>query len=227
MPQPLPSAATSDADYVDLATHRIGVGACGSNSPPIVDFTRFEDTYRGPRNGTFEGLLAKNTLGWKGHGSVITSRSQREKGSRMSSSNSTKKNRRSSRGSQLRHGSTTSMTRRNTPSSLSTGLSRDGFVSTVAPQSASSRKPDPRSILVALREVEVDDVARGLTPPRKKSVESYFSTRELLEMHYLDQVDFEEREMVRQKLALTGNLEVEGRHGDLGMSIYISSQSSP
>ena len=31
----------------------------GLGSPPIVDFTRFEDRYRGPYSGNFEGLVTK------------------------------------------------------------------------------------------------------------------------------------------------------------------------
>ncbi|PPR04254.1 hypothetical protein CVT24_013345 [Panaeolus cyanescens] len=214
MPQPLPSS--TDADYEDLATQHIGMSAFSgvSKSPPIIDFTRFEDTYRGPRNGNFEGLLARKTSGWKGQGSGIASKPSKDSGSRMASTASSKNNRRSSRGDSLRHAPSTSMTMRNTPSSLSTGLSKDESYFNVAPQPASSRKPDPRSILVAVKEVE-DDISRGLQLPRAREIDSYFRTRELLEMHYLDQVDFEEREMVRQKFAQSGSLEVEGRHGAL------------
>ena len=54
MPQPLSSAIQAQ---MDIDADRI---ARGLVSPPIVDFTRFDDQYRGPRSyGNFEGLMTK------------------------------------------------------------------------------------------------------------------------------------------------------------------------
>ena len=53
MPQPLPSVTQAQ---IDIDGDRI---ARGLISPPIVDFTRFDDQYRGPRNGNFEGLVTR------------------------------------------------------------------------------------------------------------------------------------------------------------------------
>lgn len=55
MPQPLPSVTQAQ---IDIDGDKI---ARGLVSPPLVDFTRFEDQYRGPRNGNFEGLVIKTT----------------------------------------------------------------------------------------------------------------------------------------------------------------------
>ena len=52
MPHPLPSAIQAQ---IDIDNDR---RARGIASPPIVDFTRFEDTYRGPRGGNYEWLIA-------------------------------------------------------------------------------------------------------------------------------------------------------------------------
>ena len=52
MPHPLPSAIQAQ---IDINNDR---RARGIASPPIVDFTRSEDTYRGPCGGNYEGLIA-------------------------------------------------------------------------------------------------------------------------------------------------------------------------
>jgi hypothetical protein len=53
IPQPIPSEIQGQ---IDIDGDRI---ARGLVSPPIVDFTRFDDKYRGPRSGNFEGLVTK------------------------------------------------------------------------------------------------------------------------------------------------------------------------
>ncbi|KAF8873608.1 hypothetical protein CPB84DRAFT_1798280 [Gymnopilus junonius] len=55
MPQPLPSEFQAQLGIDRTRIFR------GPASPPLVDFTRFEDTYRAPRTGNFEGLMASTS----------------------------------------------------------------------------------------------------------------------------------------------------------------------
>jgi hypothetical protein len=136
MPQPLPSVIQTQ---LDIDADRI---ARGLISPPIVDFTRFDDQYRGPRNGYFEGLVTK------------------------------KSNRRSL--------SIKPILKRNSLSGPNKTI--------LDPLPASSRKPDPRLIVSTLERVVLD--------PLKKPAD-FLDVYDLLGMHQLDQLDFEEREIER------------------------------
>jgi hypothetical protein len=64
MPQSLSSAIQAQ---MDIDADRIAKGLV---SPPIVDFTRFDDQYRGPRSGNFEGLITKTKLTSRRSGSI-------------------------------------------------------------------------------------------------------------------------------------------------------------
>ncbi|KDR82056.1 hypothetical protein GALMADRAFT_240517 [Galerina marginata CBS 339.88] len=116
MPQLLPS----NFQQIAIENSRI---AGGRGSPPIVDFTRFEDTYRGPRNGAFEGLVARQ--------STPKSRSS---SSRMRSSSSGVK----------------PLLKTNSASPINGLLSTDFEASTYP---ASERKPDPRLLLSTLQDI--------------------------------------------------------------------------
>ena len=54
MPQPIPSELQAQ---IDIDNDRI---ARGLASPPLIDFSTFEDTYRGPRGKGFEGLFSES-----------------------------------------------------------------------------------------------------------------------------------------------------------------------
>ena len=138
MPQPLPSVIQTQ---IDIDGDRI---ARGLTSPPIVDFTRFDDQYRGPRNGYFEGLVTKMK----------------------------KSNRRSV--------SIKPISKRNSLSGPNNII--------LDPHPASTRKPDPRLIVSTLERVVLD--------PLKKPAD-VLDVYDLLGMHQLDQLDFEEREIER------------------------------
>ena len=137
MPQPLPSVSQAQ---IDIDGDRI---ARGLISPPIVDFTRFDDQYRGPRNGYFEGLVTKTKT----------------------------KNGRSV--------SIKPILKQNPMKSNNTILD---------PHPASTRKPDPRLIVSTLELVVLD--------PLKKPAD-VLDVYDLLGMHQLDQLDFEERDILR------------------------------
>ena len=141
MPQPLPSVIQAQ---IDIDDDRIGRGLI---SPPIVDFTRFDDQYRGPRNGYFEGLVAKM-----------------KKTNRRSIGNKSISNR----------------------NSLSGVMKNNKTI--LDPHPASTRKPDPRLIVSTLELVVLD--------PLKKPAD-VLNVYDLLGMHQLDQLDFEEREIER------------------------------
>ena len=152
MPQPLPSVIQTQ---LDIDGDRI---ARGLVSPPIVDFTRFDDQYRGPRNGYFEGLVTKMK----------------------------KANRRSL--------TIKPILKRNSSLSSPTNI-------ILEPHPSSSRKPDPRLIVSTLERVVLD--------PLKKPAD-VLDVYDLLGMHQLDQLDFEEREIYR------GNTATPYPRGELG-----------
>lgn len=70
-----------------------------------------------------------------------------------------------------------------------------------APLPASSRKPDPRLILSSLESVLGAETSTG----------KYLNAHELLAMHQLDQVDFDDRDRMRAKLIKQGIHDVPGR----------------
>jgi hypothetical protein len=141
-----------------------------AGSPPIVDFTTFEDTYRGTRMGNFEGLMARRS---RGHTARIAS-----------------------------EGATKPVPKRPaTPSSGAKPIPLTGV-----PLPASARKPDPRLILSSLENV------LGTS----QDVDEYLNAHDLLAMHQLDQVDFDDRDRIRANLIDSGKLEVHGRKGALG-----------
>ena len=142
MPQPLSSAIQAQ---MDIDADRI---ARGLVSPPIVDFTRFDDQYRGPRSGNFEGLMTKTK----------------------------QTNRRS--------GSIKPILKRNTLSKKNNPVD----VILEDPHPASTRKPDPRLIISTLELVVLDC---------QKKPADVLDVFDLLGMHQLDQLDFEEREIAR------------------------------
>ena len=141
MPQPLPSVIQAQ---IDIDGDRI---ARGLISPPIVDFTRFDDQYRGPRNGYFEGLMTKM---------------KKTKGRSHSIKPILKQN------------------------SFSGGVKNNNTI--LDPHPASARKPDPRLIVSTLEPFILD--------PLKKPAD-VLDVYDLLGMHQLDQLDFEEREIER------------------------------
>ena len=137
MPQPLPSVIQAQ---IDIDGDRI---ARGLISPPIVDFTRFDDQYRGPRNGYFEGLVTKMKKR-NGRGVSIKPNLKRNPHSGATKNNST----------------------------------------ILDPHPASMRKPDPRLIVSTLKLVVPDSLNVDV-----------LDVYDLLGMHQLDQLDFEEREI--------------------------------
>ena len=141
MPQPLPSVIQAQ---IDIDGDRI---ARGLISPPIVDFTRFDDRYRGPRKGNFEGLVTRMK----------------------------KTNRRSV--------SIKPILKRNPHSGV---IINDNTI--LDPHPASTRKPDPRLIVSTLELVVLDS---------HKKPADVLDVYDLLGMHQLDQLDFEEREIAR------------------------------
>lgn len=142
MPQPLPSVIQAQ---IDIDGDRI---ARGLVSPPIVDFTRFDDQYRGPRSGNFEGLFTK-----------LKPKPKQTNGRNIKP-----------------------ILKRNSRSSNTTDMM------ILDPQPASTRKPDPRLIVSTLAVVLPDSL--------KKPADA-LDVFDLLGMHQLDQLDFEEREMAR------------------------------
>ncbi|KAF8809756.1 Rho GTPase activation protein [Phlegmacium glaucopus] len=144
MPQPLPSVIQAQ---IDIDGDRI---ARGLISPPIVDFTHFDDRYRGPRSGHFEGLVTKT---------------KQTNGSNVSIKPILKRN----------------------PQSF--GVMKNNTSDMILdPHPASLRKPDPRLIVSALEAVVLD--------PLKKPAD-LLDVFDLLGMHQLDQLDFEERDIAR------------------------------
>ena len=144
MPQPLPSAIQTQ---IDIDGDRL---ARGLISPPIVDFTHFDDKYRGPRNGYFDGLVTK-----------------------MKKSN-------------RRTVSIKPILKRNSLSGAS------NLNTILDPLPASTRKPDPRLIVSTLERVVLDPL---------KNPADVLDVYDLLGMHQLDQLDFEEREIERGNTA--------------------------
>ena len=142
MPQPLPSVIQAQ---IDIDGDRI---ARGLISPPIVDFTRFDDQYRGPRNGYFEGLV-------------------------------TKVKRRNGRSVSIKP-----ILKRNSHS----GAVKNNDSTISDPHPASIRKPDPRLIVSTLELVVLDSLEKPA---------DVLDVYDLLGMHQLDQLDFEERETAR------------------------------
>ncbi len=69
------------------------------------------------------------------------------------------------------------------------------------PLPASSRKPDPRLILSSVESILGSEIV----------VSKYLNTHELLAMHQLDQVDFDDRDRTRAKLIKQVILDVPGR----------------
>ena len=141
MPQPLPSVIQAQ---IDIDGDRI---ARGLISPPIVDFTRFDDKYRGPRNGYFEGLVTKLK---KTNGRSVSIKP---------------------------------ILKRNPQSGA---MKNDNTI--LDPHPASTRKPDPRLIVSTLELVVFDSL---------KKPADVLDVYDLLGMHQLDQLDFEEREIAR------------------------------
>lgn len=144
MPQRLPSVIQAQ---IDIDGDRI---ARGLLSPPIVDFTRFDDRYRGPRSGNFEGLVTKTKQ------------------------------------INVNNVSIKPILKRNPHSS---GLMKNNTSDMILdPHPASLRKPDPRLIISALEAVVLDSVNKPA---------DFLDVYDLLGMHQLDQLDFEERDMAR------------------------------
>lgn len=140
LPHPIPSELQAQ---IDIDNDRI---ARGLASPPLTDFSTFEDTYRGPRGKGFEGLFAPSV--------------------EPKIKPILKRNR-----------------------SLSAGVSN--AQKTFSPLNLSSdRKPDPRRIVAALEQV------LNLGP---QDVGEHLDIHELLGMHQLDQLNFEERDAIRSQ----------------------------
>lgn len=149
MPRSLPSVTQTQ---IDIDGDRV---ARGLVSPPIVDFTRFDDGYRGPRNGNFEGLVTK----------------MKQTSRRVSIKPILKR------------------------SPHSSGASRNDPTNIVSnPHPASMRKPDPRLIVSALE---------SIVPDSPKKPADVLDVYELLGMHQLDQLDFEERHIARSNNSQT------------------------
>jgi hypothetical protein len=169
MPHPLPSAIQALIN-IDNDRHARGIA-----SPPIVDFTRFEDTYRGPRGGNYEGLIATRKA-----------KAGDKYGGMRNSSIGVK------------------------PASKKTIHFDEtyGTESDVAPHPAAQRKPDPRFVLAALKDI------LGL----ERETDEYLDGHELA-LHQLDQLDFEELDVVIADFQRTGKLQIlqiQGRKGGLG-----------
>ncbi|PPQ81723.1 hypothetical protein CVT25_013447, partial [Psilocybe cyanescens] len=128
MPQDLPSNLQAQ---IDIDNDRLARGLA-SASPPIVDFTRFEDTYRGPRIGDLDGLVPHlNRSTAKAHAGII------KNGIRSSST-----------------GEKPSLkTETPTPAMVGGRSAASLSVPGTAAFPASARKPDPRLIISSLRDV--------------------------------------------------------------------------
>ena len=142
MPQPIPSELQAQ---IDIDNDRI---ARGLASPPLIDFTTFEDTYRGPRSGKgFEGLFAESV-----------------------------------------EPKIKPILKRNRSSSVGVFNAQKTF----SPLNLTSeRKPDPRRIVAALEQV------LNLGP---QDVGEHLDIHELLGMHQLDQLNFEERDAITSQM---------------------------
>ncbi|KAF8161657.1 hypothetical protein B0H34DRAFT_701973 [Crassisporium funariophilum] len=160
MPNPIPSEIQA---RIDIDGDRI---ARALASPPIVDFTQFTDTYRGPSNRNFEGLIAQETF--KGTKNNTNTGKPRLKRNLYSST-------------------------RMVPS----------HKMVVSPHPAAGRKPDPRLIVSSL------EVVLGPIP-----IGNYLDVYDLLAMHQLDQMDFEERDSARAKMASGQKMEATGVKGE-------------
>uniref|UniRef100_A0A8H8CQH4 Rho-GAP domain-containing protein n=1 Tax=Psilocybe cubensis TaxID=181762 RepID=A0A8H8CQH4_PSICU len=95
-----------------------------SSSPPLVDFTHFEDMYRGPRIGAFEGLVP------------YRNRSKTRNGLRSSSG-----------------GEKSSLTDKPRPVTMDGRSTASLSVPGTSTLPASARKPDPRLIIASLRDI--------------------------------------------------------------------------
>ncbi|KJA19164.1 hypothetical protein HYPSUDRAFT_89487 [Hypholoma sublateritium FD-334 SS-4] len=131
-------------------------------SPPVIDFTNFEDNYREPRAGDFDGTMKSRTTR-----KVISGRN----GAIESAC----------KGSPI--------------------FVNDKVPVSGTPLPASSRKPDPRLILSSLESI------LGV----ETSIAKYLNAHELLAMHQLDQVDFDDRDRMRAKLIKHDILDIPGR----------------
>ena len=83
--------------------------------------------------------------------------------------------------------------------------------SDMAPHPAAQRKPDPPLVLAASKDI--------LSLERETN--AYLDGHELLTLHQLDQLDFDECDVVMANFQQTGKLQIQGRKGGLG-SFYIS-----
>jgi hypothetical protein len=141
MPQPIPSELQAQ---IDIDNDRI---ARGLASPPLVDFSTFEDTYHGPRDKEFEGLCAESV-----------------------------------------EPKIKPILKRNRSSSARVFDAQKSF----SPLTLSSdRKPDPRLIVAALEQV----LNSG-----PQDIGEHLDIHELLGMHQLDQLNFEERDAIRTQM---------------------------
>ncbi|KAF4615756.1 hypothetical protein D9613_012427 [Agrocybe pediades] len=194
MPQPLPSTTPlhNDAHYHHHHSRHPTRGVGGLASPPIIDFTRFEDLYRGPRDQNFEGLIARRTT-----------RTKNGRHGMRSSSSGVKPALKTETPARIGHPGGSSMSRTRT-----CGASSSGRNVPPTPQAASERKPDPRLLFSAVDGVLMSN-GSGV------DLRDYLDKDELLAAHQLDQLDFEEREMVASTLERTGKLEVRGLEGPL------------
>ncbi|CAA7269869.1 unnamed protein product [Cyclocybe aegerita] len=175
----------------------------GASSPPLVDFTRFEDTYRPPRERRFEGLLAVSSMR-SGFGlSEGLGLGPRERGEMRSVSGGAvlmgNDGQRGGVGRQglksaLKHPAPREDFSFGTPMQSSGATGAGGPTITVSepPLPASARKPDPRLVLDTLEELfALHDQTAG-----EKAL-GHLDAYELLGAHQLDLMDFEERERIR------------------------------
>ena len=90
-----------------------------------------------------------------------------------------------------------------------------GTESDVAPHPAAQRKPDLRLVLAALKDI------LGL----ERETDEYLDGHELLALHQLDQLDFEERDVVIADFQRTGELQIlqiQGRKGGLHRFVFFT-----
>jgi len=85
-----------------------------------------------------------------------------------------------------------------------------GIESDVAPHPAAQRKPDPRLVLAALKDILGSE----------RETDEYLDGHELLALHQLDQLDFEERDLVMADFQRKGKLQIQGRKGGLGSFLF-------
>jgi hypothetical protein len=85
--------------------------------------------------------------------------------------------------------------------------------SDLVPHPAAQRKPDPRLVLSSLKDI--------LGVDSEQQIDEYLNGHDLLAMHQLDQLDFEERDIVKNDLKRTSKLHVQGRKGALGSFSFV------